>query len=332
MAQAPIHLVDLSTFRALEHTDRGALVIGFDGFPWYDGGVIGEAQHRLDWLERARVAGEDRDAELMTVRAVDWLQTLAPVDRVRVGLSWIARWHWLWNVGALEVSDFDACDLATIVFLVDEDVAKLVETSLWWTAPRGLPMDLLVEMVLWSASALFDRSDLWPRAAVVRHVDRSVDAGRDATSELIEALEHLLDAELRGSSRSRREPEHQGSAIAELIERLCPGRSDRVGLSGDRYLADGPTEPSILRITEALERLTPLSVEEWARLLLNPRTWAFPELRAAVLARVEREALLDTPEVRAALSGARASTLALEGLEQPEEVAEELRRALHRPN
>lgn len=332
MAQAPTGLPEIVVERVSIPEGRGALVVGHDGFLWMDSGVIGEAQQRFDWILRSRSVGARLEAELIPEVTLRWLRSLDPVDRARVGLAWIARWHWLWNAGALEGVDDDDGPMANLVFLVDEDIAELIEASLWWTQGEGLPADVLENMVLWASSALFDRSSLWPRAAVVSHVIQALDAGSFITTGLIDALELLLIAERRDSSRTRGEPENQAHAIAVLLDRINPTLEARRDLNRAKPVFDAPTAASIVRVTEALDGCESLSLREWSGLLLDPLTVSFRDLRRAVLSHLDRETALDSPDIRAALAGARASSLACGPNDSNHEILDDLRDALHRPN
>lgn len=332
MAQAPTNFPEIVDEKVPSSGDRGALVVGQDGFQWMNSGVVGEAQQRFDWILRSRCCAVRSDAEIVVEVTLRWLRALDPEDRARVGLAWVARWHWLWNSGALEGVDDDDGPMANLVFLVDEDIAELLEGALWWTPREGLPTELLEEMVLWSASALFDRSELWPRAAVVSHVSHAIDAGRPVTKQLIDALELLLTAERRESSQSRREPENQACPLARLLDRVCPIRETRCELGNVRPVFDAPTAATIVRITEALEGIESPSIRDWTWLLLDPLTVNYRDLRRAVLTHLERKAALDAPDIRAALAGARASSLACDATPKNAEILDDLRDALHRPN
>jgi hypothetical protein len=311
MAQAPLHLFAIASAAWPSTRGTGARLVGYDGFPWIDRGVEGEAQIRFDWILKARLAADPRDADRVAHTVLQWLDTLRPIEQIEAGLTWVARWHWLWNAGALEDGESSDERVTHLVFAVDEDMTALLERSLWSAAADDLSDETLERMLCWSASGLFDRSHLWPRDVVVRQVRRAL-CSRQPTAGIVSGLALLLEAELRDTSRRRIEPENQSRAIGMLLHAIGPAD---LALSRQAVPNDEP--------------------RAWARVVLDPTTWAPGGSWRVVLRQLAGHGLLDEPEVAAALAGARASLLSRLGSQNAGEVHEllaALKAAITRPN
>lgn len=314
MAQAPLHLFAIDTAAWPSSRGTGARLVGHDGFPWIDRGVEGEAQIRFDWILKARLATGRRDADHVTRTALQWLGTLRPAERIEAGLAWVARWHWLWNTGPLEDGESADGRDTHLVFAVDEDMAALLERSLWGVAADDVSDETLERLLHWAASGLFDRSHLWPRDLVVRQVRRAL-CSRKATPGVAAGLELLLEAELGETARRRVEPETQARAIALLLNVIGPAPVRLERPSGQAELSDEP--------------------RAWASVVLDPATWAPGGPWRLVLRQLAGLGLLDAPDVAAALAGARASMLSRlggQGSAEVDELLAALKAAITRPN
>ncbi len=258
-------------------------LIGLDGFPWIDHGLIGEAHHRLDWILRAHVS-DTTDAQAQVESTLSWLLNLAPSDRLMAGIAWLSRWHWLWNLGALEPNIDGADPRAYLAHFIAEDMSTLLQASLRPGSTAQQRPELVEQLVLWSASPLFDRSDVLPRSIAVQHAHKAVFAGQ-ATPALIGSLKVLLEAENRPASQAHREPESQSRAIHALLSRL-----ESTVLEAEDH-----------DVNEA---------NQLALMLLDPHTWTRKRVADHIIDQLCRLGLLDELETEVALATARAAILA----------------------
>lgn len=189
-----------------------------DGFLFRDAPVSGELNRRLDWLIRARVSGPDAEGQLQLLAR--WLGSLGPDDRARATLTLLARWHWLWNLGALEDpdDDEDESSLAGLVHWVADDLERLTLVSSWPPHLEGISPDLLADLIRWAASGLLDRASLLNRERLISLARRTLQTQRP-TARLIEALELLLAAEQRPQSRTQPDAAHNQAELKALLQR-----------------------------------------------------------------------------------------------------------------